>query len=71
MRNDTITIKGSYQLKGILQKKTIIAFVVFAEGWLDGALVYGRPVDVLVVPDGALLVYDDRSNAIYRRSYKK
>ncbi|WP_292379418.1 hypothetical protein [Methanosarcina sp. UBA289] len=30
---------------------------------------WGRPVDVLVMPDGALLVSDDKNNAIYRISY--
>jgi len=38
----------------------------FAEGWLQGEEVWGRPVDVLVMPDGALLVSDDRAGAIYR-----
>jgi hypothetical protein len=42
----------------------------FAEGWLkaDGQ-VLGRPVDVLTMPDGALLVSDDQAGAIYRISY--
>ena len=30
---------------------------------------WGRPVDVLVMPDGALLVSDDEANAVYRISY--
>ena len=38
----------------------------FAEGWLQGDEAWGRPVDVLVMPDGALLVSDDRAGAIYR-----
>jgi glucose/arabinose dehydrogenase len=42
---------------------------VFAEGWLQGASAWGRPVDVLVMPDGALLVSDDRAGAVYRISY--
>lgn len=44
---------------------------VFAQGWLKGRRVLGRPVDVLVMPDGALLVSDDLSGVIYRISYKK
>ncbi|HET9470796.1 MAG TPA: PQQ-dependent sugar dehydrogenase, partial [Usitatibacter sp.] len=45
----------------------------FAEGWLDVAKdeAWGRPVDVQVMPDGALLVSDDASGAIYRISYRK
>lgn len=44
---------------------------VFAEGWLDNGKVHGRPVDVLVAPDGALLVSDDQAGAIYRIGYDK
>ena len=42
---------------------------VFAEGWLQGATAWGRPVDVLVMPDGALLVSDDRAGAVYRIAF--
>ena len=46
---------------------------VFASGWLDDATqkVWGRPVDVLEMPDGALLVSDDYANVVYRISYAK
>ncbi|MBD9677561.1 sorbosone dehydrogenase family protein [Pseudomonas sp. PDM18] len=45
---------------------------VFAEGWLDkNGGVSGRPADVLVAPDGSLLVSDDQNGAIYRISYSK
>jgi glucose/arabinose dehydrogenase len=43
---------------------------VFASGWLQGRKAWGRPVDLLVAPDGALLVSDDHAGAIYRISYK-
>lgn len=44
---------------------------VFAEGWLDAATQtsWGRPADVSVAPDGALLVSDDQAGMIYRISY--
>ncbi len=45
-------------------------YETFAEGWLDTLLSWGRPVDVLVMPDGALLVSDDKADAVYRISYK-
>ena len=45
-------------------------YEVFAEGWLQDENVWGRPVDVLVMPDGALLVSDDHAGVIYRISYK-
>lgn len=38
-------------------------------GFLDGDKVLGRPVDILVAPDGSLLVSDDSAGAIYRISY--
>lgn len=43
---------------------------VFAEGWLQGEENWGRPVDVLVMPDGALLVSDDQAGVLYRISYR-
>jgi glucose/arabinose dehydrogenase len=41
----------------------------FAQGWLRGSEVLGRPVDVLVMPDGALLVSDDKAGKVYRISH--
>jgi glucose/arabinose dehydrogenase len=52
-----------------LQGNRALKYEVFAEGWLQGGKAWGRPVDVLVMPDGALLVSDDRAGAIYRISY--
>jgi glucose/arabinose dehydrogenase len=42
----------------------------FASGWLTGAAASGRPADVLVMADGALLVSDDKAGRIYRISYR-
>ena len=44
---------------------------VFADGWLDKDTgeYLGRPVDVLPLSDGSLLVSDDLAGAIYRISY--
>ena len=43
------------------------SYEVFAEGWLENdGTAWGRPVDVLVASDGALLVSDDRKGAVYR-----
>ena len=41
----------------------------FATGWLQGSRAWGRPVDVLSGPDGALYVSDDRAAVIYRITY--
>lgn len=48
-----------------------LRYSVFAEGWLKGDKAWGRPVDLLVMPDGALLVSDDSAGVIYRISYQK
>ena len=46
-----------------------VAYEPFATGWLQGATAWGRPADVLVLPDGSLLVSDDAAGAIYRIRY--
>ena len=46
-----------------------ISYEPFAKGWLQGESNWGRPVDVLVMPDGSLLVSDDQAGLIYRISY--
>jgi glucose/arabinose dehydrogenase len=48
-----------------------VSYETFADGWMDEATqkVWGRPVDVLVLGDGSLLVSDDHANVIYRISY--
>lgn len=49
-----------------------VAEHVFAEGWLrpDGK-VMGRPVDILEMPDGSMLVSDDLRGVIYRIVYRR
>ncbi len=42
---------------------------VFADGWLINGEAWGRPVDLLQLPDGSLLVSDDYQGVIYRISY--
>jgi glucose/arabinose dehydrogenase len=44
----------------------------FASGWLDDSTqkYWGRPVDVLVLADGSMLVSDDHAGVVYRISYK-
>lgn len=46
-----------------------VSYEPFAEGWLQGQEAWGRPVDLLVMPDGAMLVSDDLAGAVYRISY--
>jgi len=47
-----------------------VAYEPFAEGWLQGDRVWGRPADVSIAPDGSLLVSDDLAGAIYRIRYR-
>ena len=45
----------------------------FMTGFLDKAKneFWGRPTDVMLMPDGSVLVSDEQTGAIYRVSYKK
>ena len=45
----------------------------FLNGWMlapDKVEVWGRPVGLVELPDGSLLVTDDGGNKIWRISYK-
>ena len=53
-----------------LEGARAVSYEVFADGWLQGASAWGRPVEVEIAPDGALLVSDDRAGAIYRIWYE-
>lgn len=44
-------------------------YEAFAEGWLQAGEAWGRPVDLLELPDGSLLVSDDKGDKIYRITY--
>jgi glucose/arabinose dehydrogenase len=50
----------------------VVKHETFAEGWLGpDESVWGRPVDLEVMPDGSLLVSDDYAGAIYRIAYRE
>lgn len=44
-------------------------YETFMEGFLQGTEPWGRPVDICMMPDGSMLVSDDRLGAIYRITY--
>lgn len=54
-----------------LEGNKAVAYEDFASGWLKDGEAWGRPVDVLQLPDGSLLVSDDHAGLVYRISYKK
>ncbi|UJP64834.1 PQQ-dependent sugar dehydrogenase [Mongoliitalea daihaiensis] len=66
--------KIGYNVVSVLldDNQKVIREDVFAEGWLneDTQEVWGRPVDVLQLPDGSMLVSDDMANCVYRIRYK-
>jgi glucose/arabinose dehydrogenase len=77
------SIPQGYRLSLVkLDGNKVVSYTRFAEGWLRGMKpapaggamigdVWGRPADVLVMPDGALLVSDDKAGVVYRISYKR
>ena len=43
-----------------------VGYETFAEGWLQGQQSWGRPVCLLVLADGSMLVSDDQGDAVFR-----
>lgn len=54
-----------------LEGNKVVSYEPFAQGWLQGEHVSGRPVDLEVMPDGSLLISDDHAGAVYRVTYRK
>jgi glucose/arabinose dehydrogenase len=51
-------------------RRNVIGREIFAEGWLQDGKAWGRPVDLLVMPDGSMLLSDDMAGVIYRITYQ-
>ena len=63
--------KTGYRVSVVrLQDGRAVSYEPFVSGWLQGDSAWGRPADVLVMPDGSLLVSDDHAGAIYRIVYR-
>lgn len=63
-----------YQLRFIqVEGDKVISDEIFADGWLDKETNkgWGKPVDIMEMPDGSILVSDDVNHCIYRISYEK
>ena len=65
--------KSGYKvMRAILKDNEIVEYQPFIEGWLQAdETSWGRPVAMLTMPDGSLLVSDDFANVIYRVTYQK
>ncbi|MGE0355920.1 MAG: sorbosone dehydrogenase family protein [Burkholderiales bacterium] len=66
--------KSGYRvMRARIEGGKVVEHAVFAEGFLDPTTdqAWGRPVDLQVMPDGALLVSDDHANAIYRVAWRQ
>ena len=62
--------KSGYRITVVtLDGNRAVAYEPFATGFYTGDEVHGRPVDLLEMPDGSLLVSDETSGATYRISY--
>ena len=63
--------KSGYRVVSVtLKDNKVESSEVFAEGWMENEQVWGRPVGLLVMPDGSLLISDDTADAVYRVSYR-
>jgi len=60
-----------YQLMRVTfdENNKVSGHETFIDGWLKYGEAWGRPTDVLQLPDGSVLVSDDFNGVIYRVSY--
>lgn len=65
--------KSGYKvMMATLENNKIVDYQPFIEGFLnDDEAAWGRPVAVVTMPDGSLLVSDDFANVIYKVTYTK
>lgn len=66
--------KVGYKISMVkLEDNKAVAYETFLDGWLDEASQerFGRPVDMLFLEDGSMLISDDYGDAIYRVSYQE
>ena len=64
------TRKSGYRVMSVrLDGDRVLAYQPLVDGFQRNEVVFGRPADVLVMPDGALLVADEYAGAVYRVTY--
>ena len=67
--NKTDKIGGDIIVAKLNPNGTVKSWEPFMTGFLKDNNYIGRPVDLLVMKDGSLLVSDDWTGAVYRISY--
>jgi glucose/arabinose dehydrogenase len=69
--NKTKKIGGDIVVAMLNPDGTVKSWTPFITGFLQDNNYIGRPVDMLQIPDGSLLISDDWNGAVYRLSYSK
>jgi glucose/arabinose dehydrogenase len=67
--NKTKKIGGDIVVAMLNSDGTVKSWTPFVTGFLQDNKYIGRPVDMLQMPDGSLLISDDWNGAVYRLSY--
>jgi len=63
--------KSGYKISLIeLEENKPVSYTDFAIGWKQGEEAWGRPAYLLNMPDGSLLISDDKNGVIYRITYQ-
>ncbi|BFP40532.1 hypothetical protein FGF1_13770 [Flavobacteriaceae bacterium GF1] len=68
------TKKQGYRIMKLTERDgKVTSYEPFITGWLNESKndAWGRPVDILQLPDGSLLLSDDYAGVIYRVSYSR
>jgi glucose/arabinose dehydrogenase len=69
--NRTVRFGGDVVAVHLDKNGTVKSVEPFIAGFLQNNQYLGRPVGLLVMKDGSLLVTDDHNGAVYRVSYGK
>ena len=64
--------KSGYRITLVrLDGNRAVSYEVFADGWMKNEKTLGRPVDLLILPDGSVLLSDDDNGVIYQITYQQ
>ena len=65
--------KSGYRVVRVVLDETgnVVREEPFISGWLEGERASGRPVAFLQLPDGSVLLSDDKAGMIYRITYRE